>query len=452
MTQENIYNLSNEEAEQSILGSIILDRSCLEYTDELSHNDFSKEYHKHIYKSMIDLYRNNKPVDIITLTNDLKEKKLLEQVGGINYITSLSTIVPTTSNINHYIDIVKGLADKRRIIKASYDLIENLRNGKDIDSSKAIFEKESNIDVNAKRRSNPMRNIFSKIFDKMNDKKPKERIKTGIPIIDKCTNGFEKHELITIGAGSGVGKSAIALKIAINAYLQGKKVLIFSREMSDEQIAERILLSRTGISKENYDNNNYSEMDWKSAIDLMNAFSSNDNFLIDDTSSTVQMFKSEIRREKPDLVIVDYMQLVTPENKNDSRERQVATVSRELQQMARDFDCTIIQLSQLAEKGTGNFRPTGESYTRESRALYHDSHKVIYLHRVTEEKELEIAYKKLPALHERGSFEDVKDNIRKRAEKDIRFIEINVDKNRNGKVGSNYYWFKGENLEYYPVI
>ena len=451
MTQENIYNLSNEEAEQSILGSIILDRSCLEYTDELSHNDFSKEYHKHIYKSMIDLHKDNKAVDLITITNDLKEKNLLDQVGGINYITSLSTIVPTTSNINHYIDIVRGLADKRRIIKASYDLIENLRTGKDIDSSKAIFEKESDIDVNAKHRSNSMKSIFTRIFDKMNDK-PEEKIKTGISIIDKLTNGLGKHELITIGAGSGVGKSAIALKIAINAYLEGKKVLIFSREMSDEQIAERILLSRTGISKENYENRNFSDKDWKSALDIMQAFSSDDNFLIDDTSSTVQMFKNEIRREKPDLVIVDYMQLVTPENKNDSRERQVATVSRELQQMARDFDCTIIQLSQLAEKGTGNFRPTGESYTRESRALYHDSHKVIYLHRVTEEKELEIAYKKLPALHEKGSFEDVKDNIRKREEKGIRFIEINVDKNRDGEVGSNYYWFKGKDLEYYSVI
>ncbi len=159
-----------------------------------------------------------------------------------------------------------------------------------------------------------------------------------------------------------------------------------------------------------------------------------------------------MRREKPDLVIVDYTQLVTPSNTRESRERQVAEISRELQQMARDFDTTIIQLSQLAEKGSGNFRPTGESYTRESRAIYHDSHIVIYIHRVTEEKELEKAYKSIPAFHERGSFEDIKATIETRANSGIRFVEINVDKNRDGEPGSNFYWFKGSDLDYYSII
>ncbi len=179
--------------------------------------------------------------------------------------------------------------------------------------------------------------------------RPEEKIKTGISIIDKCTNGLGKHELITIGAGSGVGKSAIALKIAINAYFANKKVLIFSREMSKKQIAKRILLSQTGISKKQFENREFTNYDWERTYETIKRFSER-NMILDDKSSTIQMFKSKMRREKPDLVIVDYTQLVTPSNTKESRERQVAEISRELQQMARDFDTTIIQLSQLAER------------------------------------------------------------------------------------------------------
>lgn len=448
--QENICSIGNLEAEQSILGSILLDKSCIEHIESLVSNDFSKEYNRIIFESMMDLNKKNKPIDLITLTNELKSKGLLEHVGGVSYITSLSTIVPTTSNIKHYVDIVKVLSDKRKVIKASYGLIENIRSGKDIDSSMVVFEKECVIDNTAYNEADSIVEVLSELFDDMQEK-PEEKIKTGISIIDKCTNGLGRHELITIGAGSGVGKSAIALKIAINAYEQEKKVLIFSREMSKKQIAKRILLSRTGISKNKFENREFTDMDWKRTIDVINSFYKR-NMILDDKSSTIQMFKNKMRKERPDLVIVDYTQLVTPSNTRESRERQVAEISRELQQMARDFDTTIIQLSQLAEKGSGNFRPTGESYTRESRAIYHDSHIVIYMHRVTEEKELEKAYKSIPAFHERGSFEDIKATIEARANSGIRFVEINVDKNRDGEPGSNFYWFKGSDLDYYSII
>ena len=448
--KENIYSMGNLEAEQSILGSILLDKSCIEHIESLVSNDFSKEYNRIIFESMINLNKKNKPIDLITLTSELKSKGLLEHVGGVSYITSLSTIVPTTSNIKHYVDIVKVLSDKRKVIKASYGLIENIRSGKDIDSSMVVFEKECVIDNTAYNEADSIVEVLSELFDDMQEK-PEEKIKTGISIIDKCTNGLGRHELITIGAGSGVGKSAIALKIAINAYEQEKKVLIFSREMSKKQIAKRILLSRTGISKNKFENREFTDMDWKRTIDVINSFYKR-NMILDDKSSTIQMFKNKMRKERPDLVIVDYTQLVTPSNTRESRERQVAEISRELQQMARDFDTTIIQLSQLAEKGSGNFRPTGESYTRESRAIYHDSHIVIYIHRVTEEKELEKAYKSIPAFHERGSFEDIKATIEARANSGIRFVEINVDKNRDGEPGSNFYWFKGSDLDYYSII
>ncbi|MDY3960720.1 replicative DNA helicase, partial [Romboutsia timonensis] len=282
--QENICSIGNLEAEQSILGSILLDKSCIEHIESLVSNDFSKEYNRIIFESMMDLNEKNKPIDLITLTNELKSKGLLEHVGGVSYITSLSTIVPTTSNIKHYVDIVKVLSDKRKVIKASYGLIENIRSGKDIDSSMVVFEKECVIDNTAYNEADSIVEVLSELFDDMQEK-PEEKIKTGISIIDKCTNGLGRHELITIGAGSGVGKSAIALKIAINAYEQEKKVLIFSREMSKKQIAKRILLSRTGISKNKFENREFTDMDWKRTIDVINSFHKR-NMVLDDKSST----------------------------------------------------------------------------------------------------------------------------------------------------------------------
>ena len=138
------YVIENLEAEQSILGSILLDKDCIHGIDDyLKIDDFNREAHKIIYDCMIELNKKRKPIDLITLTEKLKSKGYLDAVGGISYITSLSTIVPTTSNIKYYADIVKDLSNKRNIIKASYELIENIRGQKDIDSSLAIFDKRT---------------------------------------------------------------------------------------------------------------------------------------------------------------------------------------------------------------------------------------------------------------------------------------------------------------------
>ncbi|MDU4933989.1 MAG: replicative DNA helicase [Peptostreptococcaceae bacterium] len=442
-------HLYSQEAEQSVLGCMILDSRTIDYIKNLNSDDFYYEAHKDLFNSIMLLNKKNKPIDLVTIVEQLKSIGKLEDVGGVSYITSLSTIVPNTSSIGHYIDIVKGFSDKRRMIIASYKFIENIRGGKDIDSSLEIFEKSTNIIDEVKEYNNTLDYIMSNIFDKLNDK-PQEKIKTNIAIIDKHTNGIGKKELIAIGAGSGVGKSAIALKISIEAYKKGKKVMIISREMSKEQVAERIILSETGISKFDYENRNFTENDW---VKLTNAMSNyyTKNIIIDDQISTIQGIKRAIRVNKPDLVIVDYVQLLTPSSIKDTRERQVAELSRELKNITLDFGVPVIQLTQLAEKGNGNFRPRGESYTRESRAIYHDSNIVIYLHRVTEEKELNEAYKRT-IFNERGSFDDMKATIEAQGTKGNKFLEIIVDKNRNGTTGSNYYWFKGSDLNYYPIV
>ena len=217
------YVIENLEAEQSILGSILLDKDCIHGIDDyLKIDDFNREAHKIIYDCMIELNKKRKPIDLITLTEKLKSKGYLDAVGGISYITSLSTIVPTTSNIKYYADIVKDLSNKRNIIKASYELIENIRGQKDIDSSLAIFDKRTKETENIKSEDNTLASIMTTIFNQLQDNEPQDKIKTEISVIDKHTNGIGKKELVAIGAGSGVGKSAIALKIALEAYKQNK--------------------------------------------------------------------------------------------------------------------------------------------------------------------------------------------------------------------------------------
>ena len=446
------YVIENLEAEQSILGSILLDKDCIHGIDDyLKIDDFNREAHKIIYDCMIELNKKRKPIDLITLTEKLKSKGYLDAVGGISYITSLSTIVPTTSNIKYYADIVKDLSNKRNIIKASYELIENIRGQKDIDSSLAIFDKRTKETENINSEDNTLASIMTTIFNQLQDNEPQDKIKTEISVIDKHTNGIGKKELVAIGAGSGVGKSAIALKIALEAYKQNKKVLIISREMSKEQVAERIILRYTGIDKIKYENREFTDKDWAKIIEAMEKYSEKNLIRIDDKISTIQGIKREIRDFKPDLVIVDYVQLLTPNSTQDTRERQVAELSRELKNITLDFEVPVIQLTQLAEKGNGNYKPRGESYTRESRAIYHDSNIVIYLHRVTEEKEIEQAYKRT-VFKERGNLDDMKVSIEYYDDRGIKFIEVIVDKNRNGTTGSDYYWFKGSDLSYSPII
>lgn len=451
MVNETLYNICNIEAEQSVLGAILLDKDCIEFIGDLKPSDFSKEYNKIIFEIMTKLHKKHKPIDLVTITKELRDIGMLENVGGISYITELSTIVPSTSNINHYANIVKELSNKRNLILEAYKLIDNLREGKDIDTSLNIFEKSSGLNTsnNNIESSNTLSEIMVNILEKL-EGKPEDKIKTNLKVIDKHTNGIGKKELVAIGAGSGVGKSAIALKIAIEAYKQGKKVYIISREMSKEQVAERIIFSNTGIKKQKYENRDFDDNDWKHIIDSMELYST-DKIIIDDTTATIQGIKRAVKMYKPDLLIVDYVQLLTPTSKNNSREREVAEFSRELKNITLDFEMSVIQLTQLSDKGRGNTRPKGESYTRESRSIYHDSNVVIYIHQVTEESELENAYKRT-IFNDRCSFEDMKTTVQNYEEQGVKFVEIIVDKNRNGSVGSNFYWFKGEDLSYYPVI
>ena len=441
--------LTNGDYEMGVLGGLIKYKGMLQDNEgDLSEELFYYDNHKDIFRAIMYLYKQDKPLTKAGVSERLNQLDLLDEVGGKQYIDSLEDEIPNKYFLVPYIGELKELAYKRMVVESAQKLIEGTESGEDINTLLDKFERATEA-PEASQDNNSLGDIMANIFDELESGTVIDKVKTGIPIIDKCTNGIAPSELVTIGAKSGVGKSALAVRIAINMFKAGKKVLIVSREMSKKQVAERILLSHSGVTKEQYENRDFNDEQWVRIVETMEAFSG-DGIIIDDKISTIQEIKQAVRRSKPDVLIVDYVQLLTPSNPRDSRERQVAEISRELKKMTSDFDMVVIQLTQLAEKGIGNYRPSGESYTRESRAIYHDSNVTIYVHHVTEEKEIEIAHHSTP-LKERQSVEDTKKMLKRFEENGTRLIEIIVDKNRSGSVGSGYYWFSGAEMAYYSI-
>ncbi len=442
--------LTNGDYEMGVLGGLIKYKGMLQDNEgDLSEGLFYYDNHKDIFRAIMHLYKQDKPLTKAGVSERLNQLDLLDEVGGKQYIDSLEDEIPNKYFLVPYIGELKELSYKRMVVESAQQLIEGTESGEDINTLLDKFERATEA-PEASQDNNSLGDIMADIFDELESGKTIDKVKTGIPIIDKCTNGIAPSELVTIGAKSGVGKSALAVRIAINMFKAGKKVLIVSREMSKKQVAERILLSHSGVTKEQYENRDFNDEQWVRIVETMEAFSG-DGIIIDDKISTIQEIKQAVRRSKPNVLIVDYVQLLTPSNPRDSRERQVAEISRELKKMTSDFDMVVIQLTQLAEKGIGNYRPSGESYTRESRAIYHDSNIVIYVHHVTEEKEIEIAHNST-ALKERQNTQTTKEMLRRFEDNGTRLIEMIVDKNRSGSVGSGYYWFSGTEMAYYPIV
>ena len=442
--------LTNGDYEMGVLGGLIKYKGMLQDNEgDLSEELFYYDNHKDIFRAIMYLYKQDKPLTKAGVSERLNQLDLLDEVGGKQYIDSLEDEIPNKYFLVPYIGELKELAYKRMVVESAQKLIEGTESGEDINTLLDKFERATEA-PEASQDNNSLGDIMANIFDELESGTVIDKVKTGIPIIDKCTNGIAPSELVTIGAKSGVGKSALAVRIAINMFKVGKKVLIVSREMSKKQVAERILLSYSGVTKEQYENRDFNDEQWVRIVETMEAFSG-DGIIIDDKISTIQEIKQAVRHTKPDVLIVDYVQLLTPSNPRDSRERQVAEISRELKKMTSDFDMVVIQLTQLAEKGIGNYRPSGESYTRESRAIYHDSNIVIYVHHVTEEKEIEIAHNST-ALKERQNAQTTKEMLRRFEDNGTRLIEMIVDKNRSGSVGSGYYWFSGSEMAYYPIV
>ena len=372
------------ESEQSILGSILLDKDAIITVSEtIRPSDFYKEAHKIIYECMLKLSNKNEPIDLITLTEELKKQGHLDDVGGISYITSLSTIVPTTSNVKYYADIVKEKSVLRQLIKASNDII-NLGYENSVKVEEVLERAEKRIfDISQEKASDDFKSINEVLVDAYDMIEKLYTNKSDVTGI----NGLQRTDLILIAARPAMGKTAFSLNLVQNAALKGDaSVAVFSLEMSKDQLVQRMLAAQSHVELKKIKTGTLDENDWPRIIDAM-AVLSNASIHIDDTPGIkISELRSKCRKLKIekglDLILIDYLQLMEGEGNNESRQQEIAKISRSLKIIAKELNCPVVALSQLsrAPEQRADHRPM-LSDLRESGSIEQDADIVMFLYR-----------------------------------------------------------------------
>lgn len=385
----------NTEAEQSVLGSMLLDQEAVIVAQEiLKVQDFYKNAHKEIYESVCNVALRREPVDLVTLSEDLRNRGILEEVGGILYLTSLSSSVPVAANVKHYAEIVEKKATLRNLIKASEEII-GLGHSTEIDIDEVIEQAEKSIfDLSQNRHSEaltPIDKLLSSTFDqieKLYENKGGIRgLSTGFTDVDRKLNGLNKTDLILVAARPAMGKSAFAMNLAQNiAVRAGGSVAIFSLEMSKEQLMLRMIAAESMVDLTKIQNGNLNEKEWISIANAMAPLSQSNVYFDDTPGISVMEMKSKCRRLKLekglDVVLVDYLQLMQGDKRTENRQQEISAISRNLKMLAKELDCPVIALSQLsrAPELRSDHRPI-LSDLRESGAIEQDADIVMFLYR-----------------------------------------------------------------------
>ena len=385
----------NAEAERSVLGAAMLDKDVLsEILEEVKAEDFYNENHKEIFQAIWELYRDNSPVDMLTVCEELKRRKALDMVGGRAYIATLTAEVPSTANAAEYAKIVAEKATLRQMIKTSEDITEKGYEAK-MDAAEILDYAESGIFNIAQRRQ---KNDYAKIQDvllenlKIIDEASKNKdkivgIPTGFKELDEKTSGLQRSDLVIVAARPAMGKTAFALNIAQQSAVKaGSSVIIFSLEMGKEQLGQRLLAMQARVEMQKLKQGDLDRTDWDRISMAANDLNGT-KIVIDDTPGISLMeMRNKCRRLKAeqglDLVVVDYLQLMRFDGKADSRQQEISAISRNMKLLAREMDCPVIVLSQLsrAPEQRPDKRPI-LSDLRESGSIEQDADIVIFLYR-----------------------------------------------------------------------
>lgn len=383
------------EAEQSVLGSVLIDRDAIiTVSDILEEGDFYKDAHREIFNCMMILFKKSEPIDLITLSDTLKKRSALDMIGGITYLTGLSTAPDFTRHISKYAEIVKEKSILRRLIKASSEIMEKSFAGeKEVlelleEAEKGIFDiSQSKTQKSLSPISDVLLNAYEILEDLYRNKGSITGLTTGFIDLDRRTNGLQKTDLVLIAARPAMGKTAFSLNIAHNAAMKGNgKVAVFSMEMSKEQLIQRMIAAESRVELNKLKNGNLDEEEWPKVIAAMEVLSKTDIYIDDTPGITVMELRSKCRRLKMekglDLILIDYLQLMESDGKIESRQQEISKISRSLKILAKELECPVIALSQLsrAPEQRADHRPI-LSDLRESGAIEQDADLVMFLYR-----------------------------------------------------------------------
>ena len=428
LTTQDSFKLppQDTEAEFSVLGALMLDKNAvIQVADTLTPSDFYESKNKKVYQAILELWSRGEPIDLLTVSHELKEKKQLDDIGGIDYLTDLVGSVPTSAHVAHYANIVREKRVRRDLIQASSEINEKAFEEKSFES---LLEDVEQRIFSISQRSRPQR--FVSIKDELpaayerleklhrGEKGSLRGIATQFHDLDRMLSGLQPSDLIIVGARPSLGKTAFVLDIARQAAITGGKAVgIFSIEMSREQIIDRLIAGQAQIPLWRLRTGRLNdEMEFALVQQGLDELSKSRMYIDDNASPTLLQMRSMARRlqleQGIDLIIVDYLQLIQPRTASDNMVQQVTEISRGLKALARELNVPVIAVSQLSrDVDKREVKIPRLSDLRESGSLEQDADIVLFIYRKDRER--------LDATEE-----------------EQKTAEIIIAKHRNGPVGT----------------
>ena len=384
------------EAEQSVIGSMLMNRDAIIAAAEIiTANDFYQHQYGVMFEAMVELFNENKPVDLVTVQNRLKEKDVPPEVASLDFVRDIMNTVPTSVNIKSYANIVREKAVLRRLIKVNEEIANACYGGKEpledilAETEKRIF------DLLQSRNSgdiDPIRQVAKNVLEKIEQASKNQGTVTGIPTgfidLDYKTSGLQPSDFILIAARPSMGKTAFVLNLVDHiAVKKGLPCMIFSLEMSKEQLVNRMLSMESNVDSQKLRTGTLSDSDWDAVVEGIGIIG-NSKLIIDDTPGiSIMELRSKCRKMKLEyglsVVIIDYLQLMSGSKSNgDNRQQEISEISRSLKALARELNAPVIALSQLSRacETRQDHRPM-LSDLRESGAIEQDADVVMFLYR-----------------------------------------------------------------------
>jgi replicative DNA helicase len=396
-TEQHLDKLppQNLDAEQSVLGAILIDNNALTRTLEIiDPDDFYKLSHRKIFFSMIELFDKNEPIDLITLTDQLKKDNELEAVGGIAYLSLMVNMVPTAANVKYHSHIVREKALLRGLLRSANEIASKVYEDNFDAEDLVDFAERSIFKISDKRIKASfvsMKEVIKDSFEMIEHLYDKKETVTGVPSgfrdLDDLTTGFQKGDLIIVGGRPSMGKTAFALNVAQHVGLQLKEpVAIFSLEMAREQLAIRMLCAEAMVNSNSIRKGFIKKEDWHKLTSAASNLTGAPIFIDDSSGITVLELRAKARRLKIEhglsLIIVDYLQLMRGKGSFERREQEISDISRSLKALAKELSVPVIAVSQL-NRSVEQRRPPKPILAdlRESGAIEQDADVILFLYR-----------------------------------------------------------------------
>lgn len=407
MTEENQKTISklppqNIEAEQSVLGALLIDKDAIiKVADFLSASDFYRPNHQKIYEAVCELYQRHEPIDILNVTNRLKETNLLQEIGGASYLSSLVNLVPTASHIISYAKTVQQKRVLRDLISVSYDIAE-IGYQEDREVEDLLDEVEQKIFQITQRSINQqfrdIKSDLTEAFERMEKlhrgEQPLRGVSTGFPALDNKLSGMQRSDLIILAARPSLGKTTLALDIARSAAIKDNvNVGIFSLEMSREQLVDRLISAESGVDLWRIRTGRFNvDTDFDMLHQGLDRLSRAPIFIDDSSTCNIMQIRTMARRLQSEkglgLIIIDYLQLITPRDlRNNNMVQQITEISRGLKALAKELNVPILAVSQLSRAvEQRDHKIPRLSDLRESGSIEQDADVVLFIYRKDRDK------------------------------------------------------------------